>query len=185
MLTIPVGLLASLTIGLGDVAEVSAVLPQGDDGRSCRTWGCACRNPPNQASSRGFSLAGASLHPHNPLRYGAGLRWSALGKSTDRGLHSFLWNLRPHQMVAACPKGGVGARECSSAAGGVPPPHTVSRLGRRRWTGERCPIYMSRCPVICAMSPATAPSFDYAVFRHRIIEAIERSAGSGNRAAPA
>jgi predicted dehydrogenase len=184
MLTIPVGhTLAALTSVLGEVAEVSAVLATRRTTALVAETGEALPvSAPDQVLVSGVLAGGAPLSIHyrgGTARDGDGLFWEINGTEGDIRVSGTSGHT---QMVQLSLKGARGEEK-------VLRPLEVPASYRFGWPEQVEPGNVARLYARMARDlregTRTAPSFDDAVAVHRIIEAIERAAESGNRAAPA
>lgn len=183
LLTIPVGhTLAALGDVLGEVAEVSAVLATrrptalvADSGEVLPV------TAPDQVLVSMVLASGAPVSLHyrgGAARDGDGLFWEINGSEGDIRISGSSGHT---QMVRLFLKGARG-KEKAFRALEVPASYHAG------WPEDVAPGNVARLYARMARDlregTRTAPSFDDAVAVHRVVDAIERAAESGNRTVP-
>ena len=184
MLTIPVGhTLAALRNVLGEVAKVSAAMAnRRTTVLAVDTGETLPMSAPDQVLVSGVLANGAPLSIHyrgGAARDGDGLFWEINGTEGDIRVSG------PSGLTEMVQLSLTGARGEEKAFR----PLEVPASYRSGWPEDVVPGNVARLYARMAQDlrdgARTAPSFEDAVALHRVIEAIERAAESGNRTVPA
>lgn len=184
LLTIPVGhALAAVRRVLGDVASVSAILAtRRPTALATDTGETLPVSAPDQVLVSGLLASGAPISVHyrgGAPRDGDGLFWEINGTRGDIRVTGPNGHLQMVQLAL------TGVTDGNRSFRALKAPASF----RDGFPEEPEPGNVARLYAAMAMDLASgsrsAPTFDDAVALHRVVDAIERAAESGSRAAPA